>query len=95
MTRLLNLISPIVQPPYVSAVVMELRKSKDNSKYYVQCILKNNSIDEAINFNRLKIGSCSDYLCPLDEFLKLTQDLLIKDYQSECKPSRKAFLKIS
>lgn len=95
MTRLLELISLITQSPYVSAVVLELRRSlQDNTKYYVQCVFKNNTIDEEINFNKLKIRSCSDYMCPLEEFLLLTKNLIVKDYQNECK-SQESKLKFS
>lgn len=88
MIKLLNLSSNVIQPPYVSAVVLELRKSlKNESKYYVQCFLKNNTIYEETNYRIIRIGSCSDDLCPLDEFISITNNLTINDFQAECKSS--------
>lgn len=90
LVKLLNLTEYIVQPPYTSAVVLELRRSiEDTSKYFVQCLYKNNTIyDENIEFKSFKIGNCSDYLCPLEEFLSFTKNLIVEDFKSECKISK-------
>lgn len=52
LTKLLNLTTFINQPPYASAIIVELRQSKDNA-YYVQIFLKNNTASEPINQNAM------------------------------------------
>lgn len=48
MIRLLGLRDEIKAPPYVSAVIFELRKSKSESKYYVRMFTKLNPPDQPI-----------------------------------------------
>ena len=48
LTKLLNISTFINQPPYASAIIMELRQSAQND-YFVQVYLKNNTASEPIN----------------------------------------------
>lgn len=83
MTKLLNLTSKITQPPFASSVILELRKSVSSSKYYVQVFIKNNTINEEITFKKVTINGC-DELCPLDDFMRITDSMIINDYSKEC-----------
>lgn len=47
--KLLDLSERIYSPPYVSAVTLELRKSKSTGNYFVQAYIKNNTVDQPIN----------------------------------------------
>ena len=55
LTKLLELTPFITQPPFASAVLIELRKSTDG-KYFVQAVLKNNTITEPISYQVLQIN---------------------------------------
>ena len=48
LTKLLNISTFINQPPYASAIIVELRQSK-SGEYYVQVYLKNNTASQPIN----------------------------------------------
>lgn len=80
---MLNLTSKITQPPFASSVILELRKSLSGSKYYVQVFIKNNTIDEEITLKEVNIYGC-DKLCPLDDFMRITDSMIINDYSKEC-----------
>lgn len=84
LTRLLNITSYINQPPYASAVALELHKELDKENYFVQVFLKNNTAKEEIQFRPMTMDGC-ETLCPLDKFMELTDDLIIHDFQAECK----------
>lgn len=84
LTKLLNLTRYINQPPYASAVALELRKEVGANNYFVQAYLKNNTADQSINYLNLTINGCPE-LCPLDKFMELTNDLVVHDFPSECK----------
>ncbi len=71
--KLLNMTTHLSQPNYVSAVVLELRKSKD-LKYFVRALWKNNQINERISLNEMNLLNCSK-ACPLDTFLEITKSL--------------------
>jgi hypothetical protein len=92
LVKLLNLTEHIRQPPYLAAIILELHKSSNNqdSKYFVKCLYKNSTINEKIKYKTMRIGKCSAVLCPLEEFLMITQNLVITDYQTECKSSSSA-----
>lgn len=83
LTKLLNFTNHINQPSYASAVGLELRKEKTNNNYYVKVFYKNNTASEDINYRNVKMFGC-DNLCPIEKFTKLTQDLIINDFPSEC-----------
>lgn len=83
MTKLLSITKVINQPPYASAVSLELRKEVNGDNYFVQAYLKNNTPSNPINYQNLKIHGC-ETLCPLDKFMQITQDLVINDYSNEC-----------
>lgn len=55
MTKLLDLVPFIAQPPFASAVIFELRKSTD-SNYFVQVLLKNNTPEEPISYKAFPIN---------------------------------------
>ena len=57
MSRLLGFGEHINQPPYTSAVILELRRdSSDPSAFYVQALLKNNTADQPISYTPLSIN---------------------------------------
>ena len=84
MVKLLNLTTYINNPPYASAVALELRKAVDSSDLFVQAYYKNNTANETINYRAMTIDGCPQ-LCPLDTFMELTKELVVNDFQSECK----------
>ena len=49
LTKLLNITTFINQPPYASAIIVELRQSAQGNDYYVKVYLKNNTASESIN----------------------------------------------
>lgn len=56
LTKLLNLTTHINQPPYVSAIIVELRQSISNpNDYYIQVYLKNNTMYEEIKLRPMTV----------------------------------------
>ena len=55
MTKLLNLTSKITQPPYASALIIELSQSKRDQSYFIQVFLKNNTADQDISLHNMTI----------------------------------------
>ena len=55
MTRLLNLTNYINQPPYASAVILELTKEMNESNYFIHAYFKNNTANQPISFQSLSI----------------------------------------
>jgi hypothetical protein len=53
--QLLDLSPFISQPPFASAVVLELRKTIKN-EYFVQAVLKNNTPEEPITYKVLSMN---------------------------------------
>jgi hypothetical protein len=54
LTKLLNISTFINQPPYASAIIIELRQSVQND-YFIQVYLKNNTASEPINRQLMNI----------------------------------------
>ncbi|XP_034944718.1 prostatic acid phosphatase-like [Chelonus insularis] len=65
-------------PPYASALLMELRKNASNH-YVVTVSYKNTTGEPTV----LTIPGCQK-ACPLDDFIKLTEDVIPKDWKKEC-----------
>ncbi len=55
MSKLLNITTYINQPPYVSAVILELKQEINTKNYFVQVFLKNNTADQPIYLHNLTI----------------------------------------
>lgn len=83
LVKLLGLTSDLVQPPYASAVVLELRKQVNSESYFVQAYYKNNSATEPISFNLLTINGC-DTLCPFNKFIDIIGNLVVNDFSAAC-----------
>ena len=87
MARLLNLSAPLTQPPFTSAIIIELRKSVQDDKYFVQVYYKNNVDEEPIQLEEVRVGVC-DYLCPIEEFFQLNSAMEIDDVTGACRSSK-------
>ncbi|KAJ8883246.1 hypothetical protein PR048_015087 [Dryococelus australis] len=61
--------------PYTSAVLREL-----NSSYYITVSYKNSTTTEP---NLLQLPGCES-LCPLDQFIELTKDVIPDGLNTEC-----------
>ncbi len=84
LVKILNL-TDINQPPYVSSVVLELRKEiNTDSNYFIQAYYKNNTANEPINYQLMTIYGC-DTLCPLNQFIAITNNLVVSNFSSACK----------
>ncbi|XP_063242521.1 prostatic acid phosphatase-like [Bacillus rossius redtenbacheri] len=64
--------------PYASSVLIELREL--NSSYYVTVSFKNSTETEPY---LLQLPGC-DSLCPLDQFVELTKEVIPDDLDTEC-----------
>ncbi|KAI5713220.1 hypothetical protein M8J76_003193 [Diaphorina citri] len=64
-------------PPYTAAVMIELHQKDD--EYYVNILYKNST---SVPPYQLSIPGC-DFDCPLDDFVSLTQDVVLTDTQWE------------
>ena len=59
MVKLLNLTQDLRQPPFASAVILELRRALNSSQYYIQALYKNNTPSEPISYTPMSInGQC-------------------------------------
>lgn len=67
-----------IPPPYSTSVIVELRQKDDN---YVVTILYKNTTSSAPYL--LQLPNC-DYVCTLDNFKKITENLIPEDWQKEC-----------
>lgn len=85
LARLLNLTTynKVSQPPYASAITLELRKEMNKENYFVQVFFKNNTGDEPIHFHNMKIHGC-DMLCPIDKFMEITENMIVDDFPNAC-----------
>jgi hypothetical protein len=77
----------IRQPPYASAVIFELRRSKTTGARFIQLFAKNNTATEPIQFQPVQVYGCEDTLCPLAQFLTVIKDKTVEDFGSVCKKS--------
>ena len=78
-------LTEIDQPPYASAVVLELHQEINNdANYFVQVYYKNNTAQELINYQLMTIDGC-ETLCPFDRFLEITSNLIVDDFPDACK----------
>merc|ERR1719494_1586326 len=70
-------------PPYSAAVLVELYKQDSASDLIVKVMYRNSSTiaDDPL---QLKMHGCSSVDCPLKEFIKITADVIPKDYKKEC-----------
>ncbi|TGZ54486.1 prostatic acid phosphatase [Temnothorax longispinosus] len=73
----LNLFEPHC-PPYAATILVELRTNSEN-QYFVTVSYKNTT-DEPI---LMTLPSCAT-LCPLNEFINLTRDVVPEDWEREC-----------
>ena len=83
LVKLLNL-TGINNPPYASAVVLELHQEIHANNYFVQVYYKNNSAEEPINYQLMTIYGCEN-LCPFNQFLEIISNLIVDDYKTACK----------
>ncbi|XP_063219004.1 lysosomal acid phosphatase-like [Bacillus rossius redtenbacheri] len=65
-------------PPYTATVLIELRLDA-TGKYYVVVEYHNTTGDPSV----LQVPGCAE-LCPLDMFVKLTEEFVPKDWEKEC-----------
>ncbi len=82
LTQLLNITNSLTSYPFGAALIIELRQDA-NGLYYVQIMSKNNSINQPININRVRLNQCEE-LCPLGNFFDITSSKLVSDFKKEC-----------
>ena len=70
-------------PPYVSALIFELRQSVNDSSYYIAAFYKNNKPDSPMTIEPVTMGNCA-HLCPLDEFMEIVKDKMVSDFKVAC-----------
>ncbi|KAG1714104.1 Prostatic acid phosphatase [Nymphon striatum] len=74
-----------VQPPYASAIIIELHDLGEGSNNYGDYALKflyrNSSLDEPYS---LVIPGCESSMCKFDVFMNVVSDLIPEDIVSEC-----------
>ncbi|KAK2727676.1 prostatic acid phosphatase-like [Artemia franciscana] len=71
-----------IQPPYASLVMLELHKD-ELERHFVKIVYKNHT-RETREMYTLILPGCRP-LCPVDDFLRLTQGVVIDDYVEFCK----------
>ncbi|CAM1314521.1 ACPP (predicted) [Pycnogonum litorale] len=75
-----------LQPPYASAIFMELHQINDHSQAHsdfgVQILYRNDSKHDAMP---LLIPGCDRVMCPFDTFVSVVKDVLPDDIKKECK----------
>jgi len=81
--KLLNVNVQLSQPNFASAIVLELRRTRD-FRYFVRILWKNNELEEPVSLKELRILDCVDKLCPLETFLSLTKSSIVTDFPKEC-----------
>jgi hypothetical protein len=81
--KLLNDNIKLTQPNFASAIVLELHRTKD-SKYLVRALWKNNEIDEPISLKEMHLLDCAEKTCLLDEFMEKTENLIVKNFETDC-----------
>lgn len=54
--KLLELVENSSKPEFLASVIIELRRSKENGKFYVQALVKNNEIHEPIDLLKVNIA---------------------------------------
>lgn len=75
----------LTQPNYCAALVVELRRSKMDGKYFVQILWKDNANTEPVEFKEMVQLSCQNRsLCPLETFMEITEGLAVADIRKEC-----------
>ncbi|CAF0751790.1 unnamed protein product [Brachionus calyciflorus] len=93
---LLNFTWPLVEIPYASAIVVELRKDSNNN-YYTQVLLRNGTYGNPQPMSVVQLNGC-EKLCPIDKYLELTANKELSDYLTECefptKSNRKSYFEI-
>eukprot|EP00049_Salpingoeca_infusionum_P010401 m.177800 g.177800 ORF g.177800 m.177800 type:complete len:481 (+) comp14636_c0_seq1:76-1518(+) len=76
------------QPPYASAVLVELYREEANPspQYFVQVTYKNESAVTAWNHTGhvLLVPGCNTTMCPLQRFADVVYDVLPTDWNLEC-----------
>ncbi|KYM98697.1 Lysosomal acid phosphatase [Cyphomyrmex costatus] len=77
----LNVFEPHL-PPYAATVLIELRINSKN-QYFVTVSYKNTTEEPIL----MTLPGC-DTLCPLNEFINLTKDVVPEDWKRECQIGR-------
>lgn len=49
----------------------------------MQVYLKNNTVNETIDFKEVTIYGC-EKLCPLEDFFRITDSMIVTDFTKEC-----------
>ncbi|XP_049531866.1 prostatic acid phosphatase [Anopheles darlingi] len=70
-------------PPFAACIMLELRRPVNGGDPYVQVFYKNTTDDKPL---LLPIPECGEQ-CPLDEMFKIYDDILPKNWDSECELS--------
>jgi hypothetical protein len=81
MIKLLGISSHIKQPPFASAIILELRQSA-NKNYFVQVLWKNTTTSN--QFQTMAIDGC-DKLCPYEDFIKIIKSKIVDNFEFSCK----------
>lgn len=82
----------LTQPNYCAALVVELRRSKVDGKYFVQILWKDNANTEPVEFKEMAQLSCQNRsLCPLETFIEMTEGLAVADIRKECQIGKAGF----
>lgn len=84
LSRLLNITSYHNQPPYASALALELHRQPETNNFFVQVYLKNNTAGAPINYRKMTMNGCHQ-LCPFHKFMEITESLVVHDFTNECK----------
>lgn len=77
MLMTLNLFEPHC-PPYTAMILIELRTNSEN-QYFVTISYKNSTMEPIL----MTLPGCN-ILCPLDEFINLTRNVVPEDWEREC-----------
>lgn len=76
-----DLFQQLHSPPYAACVMIELRKSTSN-QFFISIYYKNTTKEPS----PMNIPGCGT-VCPLDKMYSLYNDVIPKDWESECKLS--------
>ena len=85
---MLNVTNRLRQPQFAAAIILELRKSISDGKFFIKVFYKNNDPSEdTIQLEEMSVGGC-DSLCPLERFFELNSQMELEDIVSACRPSK-------